>query len=149
MIHASHLSYSHLSPVLVHRNRQWVPVNFGQRLSILVGDPLTFDDILAEYRAGGMSRRCVQCLVSAHQHPFTTNIRRPSHREMHIKVANRIGDALAKLRVRCSCVVVIVGGGSVVWYRAGGLGFGCVNSAICSFGFACRETLMRVDDATG
>lgn len=39
------------------RYRQWIPVNVGQKLTILVGDPLTFDDILAEYQAGGLSRR--------------------------------------------------------------------------------------------
>lgn len=32
--------------------RQWVPLNFGQQLAVIVGDPIDMSDLVEEYRRG-------------------------------------------------------------------------------------------------
>lgn len=86
--------------VLCTLHRQWIPVNVGQQLTILVGDPIKFDDILEEYRAGGMTRRYVHTCPQACMAVRLSGSRACGCSEMHIKVVTRIGDALRALRVR-------------------------------------------------
>lgn len=63
------------------RRGEWIPVNAGQHLCVLVGEPIDFSDLVSAHKRGEMDRR-----------------------DLHVAIAERIGEALRELQTRMDAI---------------------------------------------
>jgi hypothetical protein len=82
----------------------WIPLNVGQQLYILAGDPIDFQPLVEAMRREGKSDRCV-ILVFARAGAVHRCVAVVS-RDIHIAIAVRIKDELTTLQVRAGCRIV-------------------------------------------